>query len=601
MGFFDFFGSMRGMKYRTEWNLKLLYKNEKDSQIEKDMRAIEKACADFEKKYKYKDFVSSTSKLLPALKAYEIFLSQSTYKPLWYFRLLKDIKTNDKYTVAMEAHMNERQRKAVNKVLFFELALSKISKKDQQYYLKDKKLEHFWYYLQKIFTRAKHNLSEKEEQLFSLLSQPSEKMWYDAQTKLLSEQIVEYKGKNISLSEASEIYTSLKEKNERHALYQKILAARKSTAHMAESEINAIYTTKKISDELRGYKSPYSETVLQYENNEKEIIDFVDTTTKLFSISRRFYVLHKKLINETNLTVADLYVNIGEIKKRFDFDTAVDIVKKAFVKFDQKYVDLLDSYLKNGQIDVYPRSNKRGGGYCSGIGTLPVFVFLNHVDNLKSVETLAHEMGHAIHTELSKPLDPLYSDYTISVAEVASTFFEQFVADHVADGLSDDEKIILLHDRVNRDITTVFRQIACFNCELELHRQIRSKGYLSKEEMARIMQKHLKSYMGNAVDVTENDGYVFTSWSHLRYSFYVYTYGYGLIISRALYETWKKDHVFKVKIEQFLSAGNSMSPKDIFKSIGIKTDKAFFEAGLKAIEADIDRLEKLAKKQKLIK
>ena len=63
MGFFDFFGSMRGMKYRTEWNLKLLYKNEKDSQIEKDMRAIEKACADFEKKYKYKDFVSSTSKL----------------------------------------------------------------------------------------------------------------------------------------------------------------------------------------------------------------------------------------------------------------------------------------------------------------------------------------------------------------------------------------------------------------------------------------------------------------------------------------------------------------------------------------------------------
>lgn len=74
-----------------------------------------------------------------------------------------------------------------------------------------------------------------------------------------------------------------------------------------------------------------------------------------------------------------------------------------------------------------------------------------------------------------------------------------------------------------------------------------------------------------------------------------------MIISRALYETWKKDHVFKVKIEQFLSAGNSMSPKDIFKSIGIKTDKAFFEAGLKAIEADIDRLEKLAKKQKLIK
>ena len=222
------------------------------------------------------------------------------------------------------------------------------------------------------------------------------------------------------------------------------------------------------------------------------------------------------------------------------------------------------------------------------------------MNNLKSVETLAHEMGHAIHTELSKPLDPLYGEYTISVAEVASTFFEQFVSDQVIEDLSDEEKIIVLHDRINRDITCVFRQIACFNCELELHREIRSKGYLSKEEMARIMQKHLRSYIGDAAEITEDDGYVFTSWAHLRYSFYVYTYAYGLLVSRALYEKWKLDHSYSKKIEQFLSAGNSMSPKDIFKSIGIKIDKDFFETGLKSIERDIDMLEKLAKKQKRI-
>lgn len=586
---------MAGMKYKTEWNLGLLYKNEKDPAIEKDMQFIEAACARFEKKYKEKDFISTTSKLLQALKDYELFLSDSTYKPLWYFGLCKSINTSNTYAAAMETKMNERQRKAFNKVLFFELTLAKIPKENQKKYLQDKILKHFWYYLQKVFVRASHNLTEKEEQLFSLLSQPAEKMWYDAQVKLLSEQLVEYKGKKISLSQATEIYTSLRKKDERHALYYKVIAARKNTANLAEAELNAIYATQKVSDELRGYKTPYSATVLKYENDEKEVNDLVEVTTKLFPISNRYYTLHKKLTKEQKLTISDLYLHLGEIKKEFNFDSAVSIVKSAFAKFDQKYSDLLDTYLQQGQIDVSPRTGKKGGAFCSGLGKLPVFVFLNHVNNLKSVETLAHEMGHAIHTELSKPLDPLYGDYTISVAEVASTFFEQFVVDEILKGLPDDQQIIVLHDRINRDIATTFRQIACFNCEKELQEGVRSKAYLSKEEMARIMQKHLKSYIGNAVEITEDDGYVFTAWSHLRYSFYVYTYVYGLLVSRALYENWKKDHSFKLKIEQFLSAGNSMSPKDIFKSIGINTDKKFFEAGLKGIEADIDRLEKLSK------
>lgn len=583
------------MKYKTEWNLGLLYKSEKDPQIEKDMRAIEVACGAFEKKYKGKDFTSTSSKLLKALKDYEVLLRNSNQKPLWYFDLSKSINTNNKYAAAMEVQMNERHRKALNKVLFFQLVLAKISKPNQKKFLQDTYLQKYHYFLKKIFIRASHNLNETEEQLFSLLSQPAEKMWYDAQVKLLSEQQVEYKGNRISLSEATEIYTSLRKKEDRQALYHKVLVARKNTASMAEAEINAIYTTKKISDELRGYKNPYSETVLQYENDETEIKDFIDASTKAFPISKRYYTLHKKLTKQENLSIADLYVNLGEIKKEFTFDAAVAIVKKAFTKFDPKYADLLDTYLQQGQIDVFPRSSKKGHAFCAGCGDLPVFIFLNHANTLKSVETLAHEMGHAIHTELSKPLDPLYGEYTISVAEVASTFFEQFVSNEIIEELPDDQKIVILHGRIGRDIACLFRQVACFNCELELHQQIRAKGYLSKKEMAQIMQKHLQSYIGNAMEITEEDGYVFTSWSHLRYSFYVYTYAYGLLVSRALYERWKADNSFKTSIEKFLSAGSSMSPKDIFKSIGIKTDKAFFEAGLKGIEADIDKLEKLSK------
>lgn len=590
---------MKEKKY--EWNLGLLYKGPKDPQIEKDMQKIEKACTDFEKKYKGKNFIKNSSSFLESLKDYERLLMESTYKPLWYFHLSKSINTNDTTILSLYAQFDERQRKAFNKVLFFDLELAKMSDSLKNKFLSDSKFTHFHYFLRKIFNKAKYNLSENEEKLFSLLSQPSEGMWYSAQVKLLASKTVEHKGKIISLSEASQLYTGLLNKKERNTLYQKVLTARKSTADMAEAEINAIYTTKKISDERRGYETPYEETLYKYENDRKEIEGLIVTVTKYFRVSQKFFSLHSKLLKDNKLTVADLYAHIGTLKKKYDFEKAVQVVKNAFARFDIKYAELLEGYINKGQVDVFPRASKEGGAFCSGLAQFPVYVFLNHVDDVKSIETLAHEMGHAIHTELSKPLEPLYGEYSIAVAEVASTFFEQFVADELLKELSDKEKIIILHDRINRDIATIFRQIACFNCELELHQTIRSKGKLSKEEMARIMQKHLKSYMGKSVLVTEDDGYIFTSWSHLRYSFYVYTYAYGLLISRSLYEKWKQDHQFKIKIEQFLSAGSSMSPKDIFKKNGIDTsDPSFFESGLKAIEADIKKLEKLAKQQGML-
>jgi oligoendopeptidase F len=229
-------------------------------------------------------------------------------------------------------------------------------------------------------------------------------------------------------------------------------------------------------------------------------------------------------------------------------------------------------------------------------------VLLNHTDDIRSVETLAHEMGHAIHTELTKKNQPpRYQHYSIATAEVASTFFEQLVNEELEKTLSDKEKVILLHNKILGDISTIFRQIACFNFELELHNSIREKGQLSKSEIAKLMNKHFSSYLGSVVELQEDDGYFFVTWSHIRRFFYVYSYAYGQIISRALFENWKKDNSYIEKIDQFLSAGKSMSPKDIFKNIGIDTsDPKFFESGLKAISKDIDKLEKLAKKAKMI-
>ncbi len=162
--------------------------------------------------------------------------------------------------------------------------------------------------------------------------------------------------------------------------------------------------------------------------------------------------------------------------------------------------------------------------------------------------------------------------------------------------LSPKEQLIALHDKIASSINTIFRQIACFNFELDLHNSIRDKGSLSKEEIAALMNKHMAAYLGPVFSMQEDDGYFFVYWSHVRRFFYVYSYAFGEIVSSALYQMYKKDNSFKEKVKQFLSMGGSDSPENIFKSIGIDVTKPeFFEEGLKKIEKDIDTLESLLK------
>jgi len=584
---------------KTTWNLSLLYTSPADPHIEKDLNSIEKACISFEKKYKKSDFTSTPQKLFKALEDMEDLEKKiNGNKPWWYFALKTRLNSSDDVAVAQSTKFNQRIIKAINKINFFNLEIAKIPKKDQSVFLKNQALKPYWYALVRIFKTAEHKLSDPEEQMINLLSQTSYDMWVDGQEKLLEQQVVEFRGESIPLTKALSIFSGL-EKKERRELWGKIIFALKNMSSFAEAEINAVYNYKKIVDEKRGYKKSYDKTILGNENDEKTIELLITLVTKYFSISKRFYKIHAKLLQENKLSYADRSADIGDIQKKFDLSESVQIVRNSFAKIDQKYVDIFDSFIQNGQIDVYPSKGKSGGAFCWGNGDLPTFVLLNHSNDINSVETLAHEMGHAIHTELSKSQPPRYRDYSMAVAEVASTFFEQVVTSELENYLSDDEKLILLHNKIKGDVQTIFRQIACFNFEADLHANIRSKGQISKEDIAKLLSVHMKSYVGDSVTVTDDDGYSFVGWSHIRRFFYVYTYAYGQLISRALFENWKKDPLYEKKIYQFLSSGSSMSPEDIFKKIGINVkDKTFFESGLKSIENDIKRLEKMTSKNK---
>ena len=158
-------------------------------------------------------------------------------------------------------------------------------------------------------------------------------------------------------------------------------------------------------------------------------------------------------------------------------------------------------------------------------------------------------------------------------------------------------KLALMVHKLNSDISTIFRQIACYMFEQELHKRFREEGYISKEEIGKLFQKHMSAYMGHAVIQSQGSENWWIYWGHIRNFFYNYSYASGLLISKAMQARYAEDHSFISKVKEFLSAGTSDSSKNIFKKMSIDiTDKKFWESGLGKIEEDLKAAEKLAKK-----
>jgi oligoendopeptidase F len=584
---------------KTEWDLSLFYKSIDDPQIEKDIKRADFLYTKFEKKYrKQTDYLKNENALFHALKEIEDMGNEATYKPLFYLNYKKDLNSSDEAVQAKYNAVSQRLTKIGNKSIFFGVSLAKIEKKNQKKFLKSKKLLPYKYFLQKIFEASKYVLTEKEERILSLKALTSHEMWVNSTEKMVNSLTVQHEGQNIPLPKASSLIHDLTTQEERLKLHNKFMEALSKVSLPAEAELNAVVTDKKIEDELRGYKEVYDETILGYENDKKAVLNLVKTVTDNFHLANRFFKVKAKMLGLKSLNYSDRSSKVGKNQRKITFDESVSILRDIFGRVDQQFLDILNTFLRNGQIDVYPKVGKTGGAYSSPSRNSPTMVLLNNNDSMDSVSTFAHEMGHAIHSEFSKSQPSYYENYSMSTAEVASTLFETFVFYDQFNKMSPEEKIIALHDKIQDDVQTIFRQIACFNFEVEMHKTIREKGSMSKDEFCSLMNKHMMTYLGPVFKLNQNDGLFFIPWSHLRRFFYVYSYAFGQLASKALYERYSKDNKYIEKIKKFMSIGGSMSPEDTFKSIGVDVKKPdFWKDGLKTIEKDIELLEKLVNKK----
>ena len=331
-----------------------------------------------------------------------------------------------------------------------------------------------------------------------------------------------------------------------------------------------------------------------------DIVDtLIETVSKKFDISRRYYKLKARLLGVDKLEYHERNVEYGKMDKKYSYEDSVQLVNEVLLKLNPKFSGILKRFIDNSQIDFFPRAGKKQGAFCVYfLPTQPTYVMLNHTDKLKDVLTMAHEMGHAINNELIKEKqNSLNFGTPLSTAEVASTFMEDFVLQKLMDDADEETKLYLIMEKLGGDVSSIMRQVACYKFEQELHKEFRKKGYLSYREIGELFKKHMEAYMGEFVKQSPGSENWWVYWGHIRTFFYNYSYASGLLISKFMQKTVKKNPEFIQKVEEFLSAGLSDSPESIFKKMGIDiSDKDFWNKGLDEIENLLIEAEKLADK-----
>lgn len=557
------------MNMQSVWNFGLINTDEK--QLEVVTQKNEEFINKWEKR---EDYISDPKVLFEALVEFDdLQKNYGTTGDLGYYYGLRHAQDqSDPKINAKLNQIDEFGTKLHNQIQFFLLRLAKISLEKQREFLGDRALNPFKHFLEQLFVQSKYLLTEPEEKIINLKSATSHGNWVKMTSTFLGKEKLEELMANLQSPDAKTREESGKKINKIMDKY----------ADVAENEMNSILYDKKINDELRGIDRPDLPRHLA-DDIDSEVVDaMVEAVASKFSLAHEFYKLKAKMLGVKKLKYWDRVAPIDSSEGKYTFEDSVNLVSKVFNNLDPEFKKILEIYVANGQIDVYPKKGKRGGAFCAiDRPTQPTFILLNHTDTLRDVLTLAHETGHGINNELMKSQKHALNFGTpLSVAEVASTFMEDFVLQSLPKNKA------MFMKKLEDDIGTIFRQVACYKFEQDLHSEFRKKNFLSKEEIGKLFQKHMKSYMGDFVEQSEGSENWWVYWSHIRSFFYVYSYSSGLLISKSLQNSVKKDPKFIEKVKVFLSAGSSDSPKNLFSKLGIDiSDKNFWNSGLDEVQS----------------
>ncbi|MEK6856327.1 MAG: M3 family oligoendopeptidase [Nanoarchaeota archaeon] len=596
---------------KKEWDLSCMFSGVDAPEIELSRNKIKKKVDSFVSKWKENDrYLSDPEVLKEALDEYDALDiigpgggDGAGTLDSFYFWLMSQKDQNNSDIKARYGKSIEFGNSLFNSIRFFRLNLAKINKDVQDKFLKSPNLEKYRHFIERCFVESKYMLSVDEENILTLKQIPAYEQWDKMLSGLLSKEerkVFDESGNLVdrNFSEILGLLTNVNKKI-RDSAAKELNDILKKYEDVAEAEINAILTNKKIDDDLRNVDRPDRLRHVS-DDIESEIVDvLIEAVEKRFDISKRYYKLKARLLGVEKLEYHERSVPYGSDNRKYSYENSIEIVRKVFFDLDEEFLEIFNRFIKEGKVDVFPKKGKRAGAFCTdSLKYQSTYVMLNHTDELNDVKTIAHEFGHAINSELmKKKCTSLDCGMVLATAEVASTFMEDFVFQILMKEANEEEKLSLLISKLNDDISSVIRQIAAYKFEQDLHSEFRKKGYLSKTEIGELFTKNMFAYMGDFVEKSEGCENWWIFWHHFRVPFYVYSYASGLLISKTMQSKVKENKKFIENVKEFLSSGMSESPKRIFAKMGIDIEKeSFWDSGLNEIEELLIETEDLAKK-----
>ena len=571
------------------WNLNPIYTSFDDPRFEEDLQALRRTVRDLEELTQH--LTGDSAALLKRGLTLQEQLQELAEKLLCYAELRQAACTTDAEAGSKIGKIMGVYSDSAAPVAAFEGWLAAIPDLDSLI-ASDPLFEEYRFILERKKLGSLHLLPGIGEKVMAKLKISGSNAWAELQQYLTSTVKVAYRGEEINLSAVRNLAYSA-EADVRKDAYEAELACYSAIEDSVAYALNSLKLETLNECELRGYESPLART-LEQSNMEKKTLDamFAAIDQKLPMFRRYLKAKAHALGHENGLPWYDLFAPMGKSSTRFTTQDARDYLVELFSHFDDELSGMVARAFDEEWIDFYPRSGKAGGAFCSGVSCIGQSRILTNFDGtLGDVVTLAHELGHAFHNQCIADHRPLNHDYSMPVAETASTFNECVVMNHaIAQATDDAEKLNLIESQL-QDVTQIIVDIySRYRFEDAVLRR-RKEEFMGAEELCRIMLQAQADSYGDGLDSALRHPYMWLCKSHYYGStFYNFPYAFGGLFARGLYAKYAQEGASFVPIyKKLLHTTTVATAEDAAKVAGIDlTDKGFWLSALAEVEEKID-------------
>jgi oligoendopeptidase F len=581
------------------WDLSELTKNPKGPAFQKQIQKLEKQARKFERIKSKLDPKMSSKKFMGIIQQVEE-MSEKMSKIGGYASLSYSSDTQSDEATSLMTQMSKLGSEISNKILFFDLWWkTKVDKKNAKRLMKD--AGELTEYLSHKRLFAKYALSEPEERIINTLDVTGISALVKLYDKITN--AYEYKmkiGNKTQTMTREELtnYVRSTDPKIRETAYKTILTKyTENKGVIGEIYQNIVLNWRDEGIEIRGYKTPISMRNIGNDVDDKTIESLLSVCKKNSSVFQKFFVQKAKMLKMKKLRRYDLYApaaaNIKE--KNYTYKKSVKLVFESLGKFSETLEEFARKVFNENHIDSSVRQGKRDGAFCSTLSPkITPYVLVNFTGKSRDVFTLAHELGHAVHSQAAQDRSILVQDAPLPLAETASTFSELLLYDNLSDKISDDEKKIVLSEKIDDLYATILRQSFFTIFEVDAHKQI-GKG-TTVDEISKTYLQNLKEQFGNSVSLSEDFAIEWSCIPHFYHTpFYCYAYSFGNLLALSLFQRYKKEGKdFVPSYINILAAGGSKKPERLLLEYGfdIRSPK-FWQQGFDYVNEQVKALSSL--------